>query len=384
MLSFAAGGEYVCMNVCQALQEIGFRVSLASEPFRLSELNRVYGMEGVMENCERVVIPQFKQRMQRLLVLQRFAYARRVWPMFKNFDPDIVFSTQSSPFVISRPTLHFVYDAKDKFSYPRAAAPDDRKYLGTGPIKAYFDTTRWLRKLVWKKIAGSNDPRFLAVGSLVLDDLKRNGYRNSSLIFPPCRIDFEPRLPKKKQVAQASRIIPEKRLELFIEIALRLPEYKFYLVGRRDQISEGLYPGYAQSVLSALPRNVTYLDALVREHKEILEESKVYVYTGREPGIGIALMEAIAAGCIPFCPSNAGAADVVRACGVGHFYNTAEEAVMKIKLCLEQDIDHYEVLKISAKVKMFSPEAFRSRIQALAKEVLTKNEIMRQNPLTPG
>ena len=108
-----------------------------------------------------------------------------------------------------------------------------------------------------------------------------------------------------------------------------------------------------------------YVDALVSERPELLEESKVYLYTGVERGIGLALVEAIAAGCIPFSPPDVGATDILRASGVGDVYNTAEEAAVKIRASLEQELGEDEILEISERARRFSPEVFKQWIRKI-------------------
>ncbi len=347
--------------MCEALQDSGYRVSLACDLFRPSDIERIYGMGRVMEKCEHVRIPQFRARLPRFTALQRLAYQSRVWRQFSDTDADIVFSTQSSPFIVPRRIFHFVYNVADLFGHPPPAAPLNIPNSGRVPSRIYFFALRQPTKILWKKHRESQD-WFFAVGSNVLSDLRKLGYRYSSLAFPPCRVDFKPRLPKKKQVVQASRMIPDKRLELYLDIASRLPDYRFYLIGRDAPLLRKMYPGYSDGILSRLPRNVTYVDALVRERPELLEESKVYLYTGVERGIGLALVEAIAAGCIPFSPPDVGATDILKASGVGDTYDTVEEAAAKIRASLEQELSEDQILQISKKAKRFSPQVFKQWI----------------------
>jgi glycosyltransferase involved in cell wall biosynthesis len=369
ILSFYAGGEYLCLNVCKALQEMGYHVSLACDLFSPPDVERIYGLGAVMEKCTHVPIPEFRPVHGLLFTLQRLRYARRVLRMFSDTDADIVFSTQSSPFDIPQRVFHFVYNINDMFQFPSKAAPlkmESSRRMGlTGPRDLFLNGLKKpgrefiarYAKLIWKKTPESKD-WFFAVGSIVLEDLRQKGYLNSSLAFPPCRVDFSPRSPKKKQVVQAARMIPDKRLELYFDIASLLPQYRFILLGRDSEMSRRSYPGYADELLSMLPGNVVYVDALVRERPELFEESKVYLYTGIEKGIVLALVEAVAAGCIPFCPSHVGATDVVRALGVGDIYGTAEQAASIIRVALEKDSDESEVSRISQRALGFSPEAF--------------------------
>jgi glycosyltransferase involved in cell wall biosynthesis len=318
-----------------------------------------------MLKCNLVSIPQFRPAVPRLQVIQRLDYSRRVWHMFRNTDADLVFSTQSSPFIVPRRMFHFLYSTADLFSYPHAAAPltipQDSNPLG----KIYVDGLRRAKKLLWGK-QPSRD-WFFAVGSNILRDLKRRGYSNSSLTFPPCRVSFRPRFPKKKQVVQASRIIPDKRLESYFDIASRLTDYEFLLIGKRDQLSESAFPGYAERILSRIPRNVVYVDALVRDRPELLEQSKVYLYTGSEPGIGLAMVEAMAAGCIPFSSIEVGAADVLRASGVGELYRSTDEAVAKLRMLMEREINDEEFNTISNNAGKFGPQVFKQWIKKISR-----------------
>src|SRR3990167_10902400 len=96
--------------------------------------------------------------------------------------------------------------------------------------------------------------RFFALGTKVLEDLKTNGYDNSSLVYPPCQMVFHPG-PKDKYVLQACRIVPQKRLELFIEIAKHLPQYRLVIAG----LDSPLHPGYRDTLFAEAPKNLFYV-----------------------------------------------------------------------------------------------------------------------------
>lgn len=364
-MSFYAGGEYLCLVVCEALQEAGYHVCLASQSFDPPEVERIYGMGRVMQKCDWIQIPKFKASFSHFMIPQQLAFSRRVWPMFQKDDPDIVFSTQSSPFFLRERMFHFVYNADDLFAYPAYASPIDRHRSSKGFHKAYFAILHRTKKLFWDRQFVRND-WFFAIGTRVLQDLRSRLYLNSSLTFPPCRINFRPKASKKRQVVQFARIIPDKRLELYVQIASKLAEYDFILVGRRDSLSERFYPGYADKLLSTFPKNLTYIEATMRERPDLLEESQVYVYTGRERGIILTMIEAIAAGCIPFGPIETGAADVLEAAQVGVVFGSIDEAISKLRLTLERELGQNEVSQISEKAKRFAPDTFKHWIARIA------------------
>src|SRR5947209_5776883 len=164
---------------------------------------------------------------------------RRLMNSFDGDGHDIAFSTQSSIYrARGIPSYHFLYDIADLFQYPRLSTSG---FKPSNPKRWYYFALRWEQAILTR---GLHPDHFFALGGMVLDDLKRLGYQNSSLIFPPCRMDFHP-AKKIKRVVQATRLVPQKRLELFFQIAERLPQYDFLIVGRDNPILQRFNPGYA-------------------------------------------------------------------------------------------------------------------------------------------
>ena len=359
-----AGGELLCLYVCKALQELDFEVILASQTFDSEEAEKIYGMGEIMQACTPVKLPIYNPIRIDLRALQKLLYCRRAWPIFRNTDANVTFCTQSSSLFTPKmsKSYHFVYSVADLFAFPLGASPT------RGP-------TRWSRPttLIWNKFGAefwrnnqSQPSWFFALGSRVLSDLHRKGFTNSSLLFPPCRTIFKPRFPKKKQVVQVARIIPDKRIEVFAEIAMKLPEYDFLLIGRDSPSMRSLYPGYSETVLRKIPSNVKYFETPLKARPELLEESKVYLYTGIENGMVLAVVEALAAGCVPFAPIGTGAADFITASGIGHLYSEVNEAAQEIRRVLETDYASRELLDNSRKAELFGPSVFERKIQSLA------------------
>lgn len=363
-MSSYAGGEYLCLVVCEALQEIGYRVNLASTTYDPKKAETIYGMGGVLTKCSWVRIPDFKVKRSPLTPFQQIRLSLRLWNMFKQFDADVAISSQPSPFRTSRRLFQFVYNADDLFSYPRFAAPFTFPTRRRGPRKIYLTLLGLLKGALWSQ-QGTENYWLFGVGGEVTRALRNKGYLNSSSTFPPCRTNFKPRFPKRRQVVQFARIIPEKRLELYSRLALSLPAYDFILVGRRDEVSDRIYPGYADALLSNLPPNMTYVESSVRERPDLLEESQIYVYTGLEPGIVLSVVEAISAGCVPYAPTGTGAAEILKEIGAGIVYQSIEEAANSLRLHLADKSNETESVEISEKAHAFSPESFKKWIQYL-------------------
>ena len=148
-------------------------------------------------------------------------------------------------------------------------------------------------------------------------------------------------------------------------MARKLPEYTFYLVGKSTPASENVYHDYSRRILASLPGNVLYVESPIRTRPDLLEESKVYLYTGSEPGIVISVVEAISAGCIPLAPTRVGAADVIEASGVGYLYSDANEAAIQIRTILQGDSSSEEIYNISKRADIFSAKVFEEAIKGL-------------------
>lgn len=356
----------LCLYVCKALLEMGHRVTLASECFDESGFERMYELGSVLKKCERKRIPKFSPLGPYFIGPQRLVYALRMRTFLSKTDADVVFSTQSSPFFIPKNRLfHFVYSMGDLFSYPSLSTPPVPSKDSRAVRKPYNALLKQSRNLLWDRYPCA-PTMFYGTGSRIVEQLKHHGYTNSAVMFPPCRTTFRPRLPKKNQVLQIARISPDKRLDVFFRIAAMLPEYPFFLVGRRALEFEKWVPGYAEQLLAGAPRNVVYIRAFTRERPELLEESKVYLYTGMEPGVSVALVEAMAAGCVPFSPYGVGGQDVIETAGAGYLYESVEDAAERIRSELEAHKPADYVYQISERAQRFSPQVFENRIQALA------------------
>lgn len=356
----------MCIYVCKALQELEYEVLLASQTFQPSEFERLFGMGDIMENCTQLQIPKFKAVLPRLQSSQRLLYSLRIWPILAGTNVDVAFSTQSSPFFVrSKSTFHFIYDISNLFAYPPDASP---LISSNNRLKKPYDAFQQkTREVLWRK-RFSPPSWFFATGSKVLGDLRGKGYGNSSLLYPPARTMYGPILPKKRRVIQVARIIPDKRLEMFFDIAKRLPEYEFLLLGRNSLLTQEEFPGYSKSLLETVPDNVVYIESPLRQRPEVLQESKVYLYTGNEPGIVLSIIEAIAAGCVPLSPPRVGAADIIEASKAGYIYENIEAACRIIRTIMKTDYSDETVNEISKKADPFSPEVFERNIQGLVRQ----------------
>lgn len=353
------GGEMVALHVIKTLQDVDYHVSIATDNYNPGEVEKNLQMGKVIENCTPIRLPPFRPVISRFLAIQHLPYASRIVGSLGKLKPDLAFSTQSIMYYCPGVrTFHIVYDMADFFEIP--AGRYERGPLASIWKKPYYGL---LRRTLRADL--TRDRLFIPLSHALGQQLTELGCPRTSVIFPPCDMIFRPR-PKKKRVCLVSRIAPQKNIEDFMKIARMLPEYEFLLVGTHAEVNAR----YARKVLSVKPPNVEYVEARIRDRPELLAESKVYLYTSLEPGIGIALGQAMGAGCIPVTPAWGGGAEMVLESGVGYMYRTVDEAAQKVKKALESEETRDSPPHVAEKARVFSAEGFEGR---LAKLVLESN-----------
>lgn len=347
-LTSYGGAEMIALHIIKTLQELDFEVSIVTDNYNPAEIERNFRMGKVLENTEPIVVPPFKPVLSRFLALQHLRYSERVMRVLRGLHPDMAFSTQSVIYYIPNvKTFQMVYDMADLFEIVPDGGP-----LSSVWKKPYYKLLR--RTLSPERLSNRY---FVPLSHGLEQRLQILGLPHSSVVFPPCDMIFKVRA-KKKQVCLVARIASQKNVHEFMEVAGRLPEYRFILVGAEADKD----PSYAGRVLNSRPQNVDYVQVRVRERPELVEESKVYLYTSREPGIGIALGQAMGAGCIPVTPSWGGGAEMVAESGVGYCYHSVKEATALVRRAIDSEEVRDNPMLIAKRAQIFSSDSFHDKI----------------------
>lgn len=352
------GGEMVALHVIKALQDLDYNVSIVTDNYNPVEVETNFRMGKVIENCRPIKIPPFRPVLSRFLALQRLPYAAMVMNMLKDLRPDVAFSTQSIIYYIPGvKTFHVVYDMADLFEILPGG-------YTRGPLASIWKKPYYviLRRSLHTDLTTKR--LFVPLSHALEQQLATLDYPHTSVVFPPCDMIFRPKA-KKKQVCLVSRIAPQKNIEDFMKIARTLPNYRFILVGIHSEMNAG----YSRKVLSDRPPNVEYIEARIRDRPELVEESKVYLYTSLEPGIGIALGQAMGAGCIPVTPVWGGGAEMVFESGIGYSYRTIGEAAQMVENALESNETRDSPLHIAKRAGIFSSKSFNESIARLVTHI---------------
>jgi alpha-1,2-mannosyltransferase len=154
------------------------------------------------------------------------------------------------------------------------------------------------------------------------------------------------------------RFTPEKRYETILEVAKRLPEVQFHLMGR---VTSDKMP-YLGKLMNGSPRNVVFhVNASVRQKTDVLKKSKVMLHSFIGEHFGIALVEAMSAGVIPLS-HNSGAARVDCLIPESYRYDNVDGAVDRVSFALSS-WDFNISQRLHQFAKRFSPQSFTENLK---------------------
>src|SRR5207237_10615914 len=118
--------------------------------------------------------------------------------------------------------------------------------------------------------------------------------RESTTLYPPCPIDLYKNNNSQREdlVITVGRVVPEKRMNLFLDLARRLPKVRFVIIGSvaRDQES------YFRRLQDTAPANVSFLMSPLRKLRDVLARAKSYVHCASNEHSGISSMESLTSG----------------------------------------------------------------------------------------
>jgi glycosyltransferase involved in cell wall biosynthesis len=134
----------------------------------------------------------------------------------------------------------------------------------------------------------------------------------TKLVYPACQM-VQPSQVRDNSVVTAARGVPEKRLELFWEVARQCPNYEFILLLTQDPRFEEI----SQKLQKTVPINGQVIVNPNREvYQEILSRSRIYLHLMKGEHFGITVVEAMSAGCVPVVHASGGPREIVGDSGV--------------------------------------------------------------------
>jgi len=357
-MSVQGGGERVAIHSLKAALRAGHTACLLSEDFDIAQVEEFFACEGLFSRVERLTYPVFSPRLVRGLHLyqQLFYHRRQIHRLLStHLDFQLVLSTQDIGYAPSSesPVLQYCY-FPDYFSHIEGE--------GSSPWwKLYY----WPARLYYHQRVKHVD-KFLSTSEYTRHFVRRVWDRDSTTLYPPCPVDLYKSSPcvKENVVVTVARLVPEKRIENFLEIAGNLPALKFVVIGR---VQSG-WGGYYETLRRIAPANTSFIDAPLRKARNVLAGAKVYVHCARNEQFGIAIVEAMAARCVPVVHDSGGPREIVTQ-DVGYRWQNTREASQKISTLMEDDELRERLSRSSAsRAELFSNDVFESSLAATLKE----------------
>ena len=185
----------------------------------------------------------------------------------------------------------------------------------------------------------------------------------AKVIYPPVDLGRFKGMhaPKDNNVATTGRFSPEKNYRLAIAIMHRVGARWDAVGNARGPLQEDHLAELRAGGGGGDPDIHFHVNASEGELDMVLKKAKAYLHT-RPESFGIAVVEAIAAGCVPIVPNNTGHTETVPFRQLR--YETEDEAVDKVKGAIE---GRYDCLlpALAKHAEKFSEQAFQAAMLAI-------------------
>lgn len=354
----------MALNAAKALKESGHDVTIFTcTPINADEVKRMFNVDvsGFDVVVRRFPIVGMIERFSRgrLSVLRRLMGYKRYFRFFSEYvdevgkDCELVVDTQS--IIISPADISYIH-------YPALTYLYEKK--GTGIHRRLYD---WAVKLYADRLMRGIIPgRALTNSSWTAAKIYKVHHIVADVVYPPVDVEYFSRVAdndrREKLVVTVSRFHVEKRLDMIVDVAARLRDYTFVLIGSAREFSYGVLDEIGRKVEEYRLDNVVVETNLPRSKVlEYLRDARFYLHPPYPEHFGIAVVEAMAAGLVPLVYRDGGAwHDVVSGVWGMLGYEAVEEVPKMIRHIDSDSGLRGELRRRSVEVsKMFSYENFK-------------------------
>jgi glycosyltransferase involved in cell wall biosynthesis len=359
-MSVFGGGERVAIHSIIAALKGGHEVYLASEEFNVAAFEDFFACPGVFKDVHMLTYPSFRPIAERMVLYQRLLYHEwhltRILP--KARDVDLILSTQDAAYMPSAkiPTVQYCY------------FPEYFVHLESNPSSLFWKIY-YLPGTIFYRSRVSRIDLLLSTSNFTQGFVNQKWGRDSTTLYPPCPIDLYRDLNGSKEnlVITVGRVVPEKRMNLFMDIARELPEIKFAIIGSVAPEREA----YLQHLKETAPANVSFVMSPLRRVKDLLAKAKIYIHCALNEHFGISIVEAMAARCVPVVHNSGGPREIVSD-DAGYKWNSLGEAVTQISSLITNDALRNELSQAAAlRAERFTPEAFELSVGKIIQQFQT-------------
>jgi glycosyltransferase involved in cell wall biosynthesis len=338
-LGLAGGGELVALNIAKALEESGYEVDLVTYRFEVEDVERASKLLTPGYKPKNLVVFETPRLIKLLGVGGRFVRLRRLL-LVSDFlercrgEYDLIIDTSSN--MPTRADIVYVH-------YPATLRSSGK----SGLHWAMYDK---LVQHVSKRLLGK--PKLVLCNSSWTAGKFKSAYNDDftvEVLYPPVDVEYFSEVAgnaKENVVVTVSRFTPEKNLERIVDVADKLRDFRFMIVGGRAKYSEPVIGNISRRIRERGVDNVELLFNVPRDKlREILGSAKYYLHPPYAEHFGISVVEAMSAGCIPIVHRDGGTwYDVVSKIGCMLGYYVINEVPYIIR-AIEKDRKLYEELR---------------------------------------
>jgi glycosyltransferase involved in cell wall biosynthesis len=262
----------------------------------------------------------------------------------------------------------------------------DVSYINALPVRVLhkFPECGFSYGVVWRAIAqaygfclravdrlfGSNI--LLTNSSFTQGVVKRHLGRDSLVVFPP--VDLEKfrctvnDVKRENLVVSVCRLRLEKNLSLIPRVAEVVKDVSFVVFGLADQASQDAIVLLKKKIrgLGVEDRVRLFVNQPFGQLVDVLASAKVFLHTQNLEAFGMAVVESMAAGCVPVVPRNGGPFSDILDSKQGFFgfsYETVEEAAHYVRTLLgDEGLRQRVSVRALERAEVFDCSVFEKKI----------------------
>lgn len=361
------GSLTVNMHVAKILSELDFDVIYATVTGTINP----YAIKKLLD----IQIPPsktytlFPRTIPFLGIYQRHLLWISLLKAIKHEKPDLVW--------IDTDLYRFLPKTNKKFKLIEYIHFPHQNWLETKDYFSKYSSKFWkiyfLGYMMLRKITERDNPfkwadEVFTNSSWTAKIIKKLYDHEPQVLYPPVKVNMfssEYEAKRDNSIIMIGRISPEKRYEEVIK-AISLTNTKPTL-----RIAGGLIPAnktYMITIKNLAQKLNVKLDIntnVKREQiKKLLLTSKILIHATREEHFGIAVVEGMAAGCVPIVHKSGGPYyDIIDKGNYGLYYDNVEELAQKIDLVLQDD-SLWKKMSETAKTRsrIFDEQVFKENL----------------------
>jgi len=364
-LDILGGGERLCLATIETFKERGWKVILGT--IDRTDWDRVLHLWGR--------IPKPDEEIVLSIPIKGFTIYKRLLASFLiprlREKADVILDTYGD--------LRIDYGDITYIHFPTVASWDvtHTKYKH-GFWRIYFAPFYLTQKLLVKRRINTivlTNSRFSAT------TIRKTLGRKALVVHPPVDIEKYLELNGKREntIVTVGRFSHEKRYEFVVDVAEKMPDTQFYIIGAisGSRESKKYYEKIRRLIEEKDLKNIELVpNAPEKKMLEILGSAKVYLHAMVSEHFGIAIVEGMAAGLIPVIhKSGGGWTDIVEFGRYGFGYSNINEAVTNIRKAMR---DYHRLIPhIRRSTQRFSKERYKKKIFNLTKEYIEKTKAVK-------